>query len=153
MARCVARAGFELTVCDFSAEARAGLAEVAAHVTDRVADCAHQDMTIIMVANDEQVHEVMLGEDGVLSTVDPERPPAIAVMSTVLPQTIEAVATACAKKGTRLIDAPVSGLPVVAEQGKLTIMVGGDPADLELIAASLVGHGGEHLPYRSSRIW
>jgi 3-hydroxyisobutyrate dehydrogenase-like beta-hydroxyacid dehydrogenase len=31
----------------------------------------------------------------------------------------------------RLIDATVSGLPVVAEQGKLTIMAGGDPADFE----------------------
>jgi hypothetical protein len=41
------------------------------------------------------------------------------------------VAEACTAKSASVIDEPVSVLPVVAEQGKLTIMVGGAISDLE----------------------
>ena len=133
MARCVARAGFELTVCDTNLDALAGFESIALRLTDKAADCANQDMVIVMVTNDEQVKQVMLEDEGVLKNVDPEHPPAVAVMSTVLPQTIHAVADECATKGVRLVDAPVSGLPVVAEKGKITIIVGGKSADLELM--------------------
>jgi 3-hydroxyisobutyrate dehydrogenase len=88
-------------------------------------------MVVIMVANDDQVKAVMEGEDGLLIAVNPKQPPLLAIMSTVLPHTTQGLAPACAKKNIRLIDAPVSGLPVVAEQGKLTIMAGGEAADLE----------------------
>jgi 3-hydroxyisobutyrate dehydrogenase len=73
----------------------------------------------------------MEGDDGLLKAVNPKQPPLLAIMSTILPHTTQGLAPACAKKNIRLIDAPVSGLPVVAEQGKLTIMVGGEAADLE----------------------
>jgi 3-hydroxyisobutyrate dehydrogenase-like beta-hydroxyacid dehydrogenase len=42
-------------------------------------------MTIVMVANDQQVKEVVMGDQGLLAAVDPQKPPRAAVMSTVLP--------------------------------------------------------------------
>ena len=131
MARCVIRAGFKVTICDKSPRAREEFKKEAFQVTDKPADCASQEMVIVMVASDDQVKEVMLGKDGLLNAVDPQRPPLLAIMSTIMPQTTQGLAPACAHKNIRLIDATVSGLPVVAEQGKLTIMVGGEPADLE----------------------
>jgi 3-hydroxyisobutyrate dehydrogenase len=131
MARCVIRAGFKVTICDKSPRAREEFKKEAFQVTDKAAACASQEMVIVMVASDEQVKEVMLGKDGLLNAVDPQRPPLLAIMSTIMPQTTQGLAPACAQKNIRLIDATVSGLPVVAEQGKLTIMVGGEPADLE----------------------
>jgi 3-hydroxyisobutyrate dehydrogenase-like beta-hydroxyacid dehydrogenase len=83
----------------------------------------------------------MLGDEGLLAAVDSSNPPLVAIMSTVLPQTIEAVGDASRDKGVRLVDAPVSGLPVVAEQGKLAIMVGGQVADLELMRPVLEAMG------------
>jgi 3-hydroxyisobutyrate dehydrogenase-like beta-hydroxyacid dehydrogenase len=133
MARCVARAGFELTVCDTNPTALAQFDSVAAKLTDEAGDCADRDMVIVIVTNDKQVKDVMIGANGVLANMDPTRPPAVAIMSTVLPQTVQQVADACVAKQVHLVDAPVSGLPVVAEKGELAIMVGGDSADLELM--------------------
>ena len=131
MAGCIIRAGFQVTVCDQNPKALDRFRKTAYRVTDKPADCAGQEMVVVMVANDDQVKTVMEGEDGLLKAVNPKQPPLLAVMSTVMPQTTQGLAPACAKKNIRLIDAPVSGLPVVAEQGKLTIMVGGEAADLE----------------------
>jgi 3-hydroxyisobutyrate dehydrogenase len=131
MARCVIRGGFKVTICDKSPRALEEFKKLAFQVTDKPADCASQEMVIVMVASDDQAKEAMLGKDGLLNAIDSRRPPLVAVMSTILPQTTQGLAAACAQKKVRLIDAPVSGLPVVAEQGKLTIMVGGDAADME----------------------
>jgi 3-hydroxyisobutyrate dehydrogenase-like beta-hydroxyacid dehydrogenase len=131
MARCLFRAGYSLTVCDKSPTALKTFREMGARVTDKPADCADHDMIIVMVANDSQVKEVVLGPEGFLKAVDPKRPPLLAIMSTILPQTTQGLAPQCAKKNVRLVDATVSGLPVVAEGGKLTIMVGGEKEDLE----------------------
>jgi 3-hydroxyisobutyrate dehydrogenase len=131
MARCVIRAGFQVTVCDKSPKALEAFKKTAYRVTDKPSDCAEQEMVVVMVASDDQVKAVMEAEDGLLKAVDPQKPPLLAIMSTIFPYTTQGFAAACAKKNIRLIDAPVSGLPVVAEQGKLTIMVGGEAADLE----------------------
>ena len=131
MARCVIRAGFKVTVCDNNPKALQQFAASDIEFADTPADCASQDMVIVIVANDQQVKEVVLGDTGLLSAVDPRKPPRLAIMSTVMPETVHAVADLCARKAVRVIDAPVSGLPVVAEQGKLTIMVGGTTNDLE----------------------
>jgi len=131
MARCVIRAGFQVTVCDKSPKALEAFKKIAYRITDNVTDCAGQEMVVVMVASDDQVKAVMEGEDGLLNAVNPKQPPLLAIMSTIYPYTTQGFAPACAKKNIRLIDAPVSGLPVVAEQGKLTIMVGGEASDLE----------------------
>jgi 3-hydroxyisobutyrate dehydrogenase len=133
MARCLIRAGFKLTICDNSPKARAEFAEIAAQLTSNPADCAGLDAVIVMVANDEQVKDAVLGDAGLLAALKPNQAPLLAIMSTVLPQTIEEIAVVAAQKAVKLLDAPVSGLPVVAEQGKLTIMVGGDAATLEIM--------------------
>jgi 3-hydroxyisobutyrate dehydrogenase-like beta-hydroxyacid dehydrogenase len=131
MARCVIRAGFEVTVCDKNAQTIKEFDGKAARTTTDASACARNDMVIVMVANDKQVKDVILGKEGLLESIDAERPPIIAIMSTVLPQTVTDVASKCLKKGIRVVDAPVSGLPVVAERGELTIMVGGDSKDLD----------------------
>jgi 3-hydroxyisobutyrate dehydrogenase len=131
MARCLVRAGFKMMICDKNPKALESFKNLGASVTDRPESCADREMVIVMVANDSQVNEVLLGDGGLLNAVHPDRAPLLAIMSTVLPQTIQGIAPSCAKKKVRLVDAAVSGLPVLAEQGKLTIMVGGAEADLE----------------------
>jgi 3-hydroxyisobutyrate dehydrogenase-like beta-hydroxyacid dehydrogenase len=131
MAGCIVRSGFQVTVCDKNPKALEAFKKTAYRLTEKPADCAEQEMVVIMVANDDQVKAVMEGEEGLLKSVNPKQPPLLAIMSTILPHTTQGLAPACVKKNIRLIDAPVSGLPVVAEQGKLTIMVGGEAADLE----------------------
>jgi len=141
MARCVFRAGYSLTVCDKSPAALKTFREMGARVTNKPADCADNDMIIVMVADDSQVKEVVSGPEGFLKAVDSKRPPLLAIMSTILPQTTQGLAPHCANKSVRLVDATVSGLPVVAEAGKLTIMVGGEKEDLEAMRPVFMAMG------------
>ncbi len=139
MARCLLRAGFKMTVCDGRPEALADFQAAGAEVTTDAGQCASCEMVIVMVANDaqvEQVTEKLLGsaKSGLL----------VVVMSTVLPGTIQRLAARCGVQGVRLMDAPVSGLPVLAEAGKLSIMAGGEAADLE-VARPVLRTMGENI--------
>ena len=131
MARCIVRAGYQTTVCDKRPQALEAFKEMGAIVTEKVSDCADREVVIVMVADDAQVREVVVGSDGLLNAVDQNRPPMLAVMSTVLPETIQKLAPKCTEKKVRLVDAPVSGFPMRAEQGKLSILVGGEKADVD----------------------
>jgi len=133
MAGCLMRAGYALTVCDISPQAREKFRQGAVRVTEKPTDCAKCSTIIVMVATDSQVREVMLAPHGVLEAVNPEQPPFVAIMSTILPQTTHEVASHCTKKNVHVVDAAVSGGPVIAEQGELTIMVGGEKADFEVM--------------------
>jgi len=125
-------AGFDLHVHDVAAAAReafAGRARLAASP----ASCAGEDVVIFMVANDAQLTEAVLGNGGLISGIDADKPPMVAVMSTVLPRTIKQLAGPLADKGVRFVDAPVSGGPAGADAGTLSIMVGGRSDDLETL--------------------
>jgi len=131
MARSVIRAGYDVTVCDkFPGPLKPFQAD-GVKAVQRPAEVADNEMVVVMVASDDQVREAVAGPEGLLSAVDPASPPLLAIMSTILPQTTRELAPLCAAKNIRVVDATVSGLPTVAEKGKLTIMVGGEKADLE----------------------
>lgn len=82
------------------------------------------DVVITCVGNDNDVREVYMGEQGIFSAI-PEK--AIIIDHTTTSATLaEELAEQANKKGVRFLDAPVSGGQTGAEQGLLTIMVGGD---------------------------
>ncbi len=134
MAECLARKGMDLLLCDMREAALEPFRAAGAAVTQRVADCAGADFVIAMVATDDQVRSVLLGDDGLLPAIDAAAPPRIIVMSSVLPATVREVAAALVEKNVALLDAPVSGGALAAREGRLTIMAGGNSAD---IAAAL----------------
>jgi 3-hydroxyisobutyrate dehydrogenase-like beta-hydroxyacid dehydrogenase len=71
------------------------------------------------------------------------RPGALIVdMSTVSPELSRELAADAASRGVRMLDAPVSGGDVGAREGTLSIMVGGDAADLERARPALEVLGG-----------
>jgi 3-hydroxyisobutyrate dehydrogenase/2-hydroxy-3-oxopropionate reductase len=67
--------------------------------------------------------------DGLLAGAGPAN--VLVDSSTVPPETIRRHAAAAAAAGAGILDAPVSGSVALAETGKLTLMVGGEAADLE----------------------
>ena len=54
-------------------------------------------------------------------------------MSTVSPAASRALAERVAERGADMLDAPVSGSVITLEQGKLSVMVGGDEAAFERV--------------------
>ncbi len=81
-----------------------------------------------MLADGAAVDAVYGGPDGLLAGAHPGS--VFADASTVAPATLRAHAAAAAAAGAGLLDTPVSGSVGLAQSGTLTIMVGGDAADL-----------------------
>ena len=84
---------------------------------------------VMMVADDAQVETATLGSDGVLAGL-PEGG-VILIASTVKPATCRKVRDAAAPRGVGVLDAPVALGQRAAEEGRLTVYVGGDRALFE----------------------
>jgi len=76
------------------------------------------------VANDAALEQVMFGPDGALAGT--RAGTTVVEMSTVNPRTSRRLHEAARGKGVSVLDAPVSGSTVQAEQGQLVIFVGGE---------------------------
>ena len=95
------------------------------------------DIVFCCVGDDPDLREVTLGAQGAFSTM---RKGAIFVDHTTASADIARKLAANAKdRGFEFLDAPVSGGQAGAENGALTVMVGGDPAAFEQVKA-VIGH-------------
>jgi 3-hydroxyisobutyrate dehydrogenase-like beta-hydroxyacid dehydrogenase len=89
------------------------------------------DMVFSMVANTAALQAVTGGADGILAGL---RPGAIFVdMSTVSPTVSRTLAAQVAAAGAYMLDAPVSGSVITLEEGRLSLMVGGDRGAYERV--------------------
>lgn len=130
MARCALRAGYALTICDRNPAVRDAFAAQGVRTTADVADCAAADAIIVLLANDAQITEAMLGERGLAQAIPAGHHPLVCMMSTTLPSTLRALEAPLAAAGACLLDAPISGGIVGAQDGTLTIMLGGSQKDV-----------------------
>ncbi|WJQ12032.1 NAD(P)-dependent oxidoreductase [Geobacillus stearothermophilus] len=124
MAKRLLEAGFNVTVYNRTPEKAAPLVERGARQAATVAELAGEaDIICTCLSMPDDVIEVYTGEGGVLSVA---RPGTICLdFTTVGPKTSRFVARRAGERGVAYLDAPVSGGPEGAEQGALTIMVGG----------------------------
>lgn len=97
------------------------------------------DVTFSMVTNTKAVLAVTGGSDGVIAAIGPGK--IYVDMSTVSPATSRELAVQVTAKGAHMLDAPVSGSVETLEQGKLSIMVGGDRDTFEKIKPLLLDIG------------
>jgi len=82
------------------------------------------DVVFTMVRDTSALHDVTDGPEGILAGLGPGK--IYVDMSTVSPAASRALAARVAERGARMLDAPVSGSVLTLEQGRLSIMVGGD---------------------------
>ncbi|MGZ4174597.1 MAG: NAD(P)-dependent oxidoreductase [Solirubrobacteraceae bacterium] len=131
MAANVAAAGFDLVVWNrtrstaetFCAQHEAELADTPAAAAERAA------FVITMVVDGPQVKAVLLGGDGAATEAAPGT--LFIDCSTIGPAFTHEIAGELAKRELALLDAPVTGSSPKAQDGTLTIMVGGDERDFE----------------------
>jgi 3-hydroxyisobutyrate dehydrogenase-like beta-hydroxyacid dehydrogenase len=87
------------------------------------------ELVFTMVTNTEAVRAVTEGEDGILAGL---RSGVIYVdMSTASPANTRALAERVAEAGASMLDSPVSGTAGTVDQGKASLMVGGDDEPFE----------------------
>ncbi len=84
-----------------------------------------------MVANTAALQAVAGGTDGVLSGLHPGS--IFVDMSTVSPTVSRTLAAQAAATGAHMLDAPVSGSVITLEEGRLSLMVGGDRGAYEQV--------------------
>ncbi|WP_347957860.1 NAD(P)-dependent oxidoreductase [Gordonia aichiensis] len=126
-----------LTVFDVSADAVAALVDAGATAAGSLADlAASSDLVCLCVRDDAQVTDV------VAELVPHLRPGSlIAVHSTISPETAAGQAAVCAQRDITLLDAPISGGAMGAQEGRLAIMIGGDHAAYPRVKAALAPVG------------
>lgn len=125
MAKNLLKAGHELVVTDIVKPAVDELVAFGAVSAPNAKEVARQCKVIItMVPNSPQVKQVVCGDNGVLEGA--QAGTILIDMSSIAPLASQEVSKACAEKGVRMIDAPVSGGEPKAIDGTLSIMVGGD---------------------------
>jgi 3-hydroxyisobutyrate dehydrogenase len=131
------RAGFTVTGFDVSETARRNFAAVGGRIADDVAAAVTSaDVVVTLLPNGKIVREAVNGLRGHL------KPAAIVVdMSSSDPIGTRALDAELIAAGHAFVDAPVSGGVRRAADGTLAIMVGGDAATVDRIAALLGAMG------------
>lgn len=124
--------GHEMAVYARRPESAAPLAAAGASVHATPAEVArHAEVIFTMVTTSADVEEVVLGEAGVIHGA--ARGSVLVDMETISPAVAKKIAARLAEKGIDMLDAPVSGGPMGAQQATLSIMAGGKPEVFERV--------------------
>jgi len=123
MARNLVGAGHHVTLYNRTRAKAVALAEQGAEVAASIADACRSEILVTMLANDEAVEAVVLGDRGALPSLSAGSVHvSMSTISVALAQRLEQMHR---KKGQHFVAAPVFGRPEAAEAAKLFIVAAG----------------------------
>jgi 3-hydroxyisobutyrate dehydrogenase len=125
------KGGHDLTVYNRTqAKAETWVAQFGGHAAPTPKEAARDaDFIFACVGNDEDLRSVTIGDEGAFHGL---KPGAIFIDNTTASANVaRELYSAAAARGSHFLDAPVSGGQAGAENGMLTVMVGGDPDAFE----------------------
>lgn len=141
MVRNLLKAGNEVVVFDVMQENVEEAAAAGAVPAQSSKAVAQQCKTIItMLPNSPHVKAAVMGENGVLEGA--QEGSILIDMSSIAPLASQEISRACAGKGVKMIDAPVSGGEPKAIDGTMSIMVGGEKEVFDQVYDLLMIMGG-----------
>ena len=130
MAANLVKAGFDVIGFDLIEEAKKKAERNGIHIAeDAVSASENVDALISMLPASEHVESLYLGEDGLLSKLD--KAVLIIDCSTIAPDSAIKVANQAKDLDLSMVDAPVSGGVVGAQESTLTFIVGGAENNVE----------------------
>jgi len=135
MAGNLLKAGHEVTVYNRTRAKAEALVRRGATEAATIADACRGDAVFTMLANDNAVEAVVLGEHGILESL-----PAGAIhisSSTISVGLAERLAAAHAGVGQGFVAAPVFGRPELAAAGNLYVLAAGEQAAVQMTAPLL----------------
>jgi 3-hydroxyisobutyrate dehydrogenase-like beta-hydroxyacid dehydrogenase len=128
----LAASPFETFAYDVDAAALDAIEKKGATSTSSLRELAERSTVVfVFVPSDDNVRTVCLGEDGLLAGARPGS--VLAICSSALPETCDAVAAAGREKGVDVLDAALTGGVRGAEAGEINLLVGGEEAVLDRI--------------------
>jgi len=141
MVRNLLKAGIEVVVFDVIQENIDDVVKSGAIAVNSSKAVAEQCKLIItMLPNSPHVKTVVMGAGGVLEGA--QSGSILVDMSSIAPLASQEICKACAAKGVKMIDAPVSGGEPKAMDGTMSIMVGGDKGVYDEVYDILMIMGG-----------
>lgn len=136
MAAHLLKAGYKLLIHSRTKAKAEELVKFGAQWKDTIAELAvHSDVVISMVGSPQDVSEVYLGPDGVLSHA--KSGTFVIDMTTSSPSLAQQIYQEASARNIYALDAPVSGGDIGARQASLAIMVGGDLQAVEAVSPIL----------------
>jgi 3-hydroxyisobutyrate dehydrogenase len=140
MAANLARAGFSLTIWNRTRGRAAEVVAMGAREAPTPRELATAaDVVVICVSDTPDVEEVLFGANGVAEGAVSGT--LVIDCSTISPSSTRAFAARLRERGVAMVDAPVSGGSEGAQKGTLSIMVGGEPSDVERAQPVLAAMG------------
>jgi 3-hydroxyisobutyrate dehydrogenase len=130
MAERLAKAGADVSVWNRTRAKAEPLTKSGVRVVERPSDLASCDIVFTMISASNDLKQVTLGKDGVL-TLSGKSPKILIDSSTVSEDASAEVRKAAAERGTAMLAAPVSGNAKVVKAGKLSLVVSGPKAAYE----------------------
>ena len=116
--------GCDVTVYNRTRAKAEPLVKRGARLVDRPAELADRDIVLTSVAGSDDFAEVMTGPNGLLT--NGHRVPSLVIDSSTVSMDVSGeIRDRCARLGTALLAAPVSGNPKVARAGRLSLAVSG----------------------------
>ncbi len=135
--------GCEVVAFDVSAEGKETVKQFGGMVANHPKEVAeHAEIIFLSLPGPQVIKDLFLGEEGIIDDLNTQA--AIIDLSTIDPATTQQLAQACQEKDAYYFDCPVSGGPLGADEGTLTIMVGGNEEKFNDIS--------EYLHYIGSNI-
>ena len=133
MAGHLANAGHNVTVYNrTTAKAQKWVSEYQGEYAETPSEAAKgADIVFMCVGNDDDLRSVVYGEQGVLASM--HEGSYLVDHTTTSAEVAREVAAQAKLQGIAFLDAPVSGGQAGAENGVLTVMVGGDEADFNVV--------------------
>ncbi|MDZ4128375.1 MAG: NAD(P)-dependent oxidoreductase, partial [Hydrogenophaga sp.] len=126
-------AGWPVTVCDTDPlrqqQALAAGASLADTPLSAVAQLGPQGALVIVVVDADECREVLWGEQGAASGLRPGQ--AVVLCPTIAPDDTVSIALRLVEQGVDCIDAPMSGGPQRARDGRMSLMVAAPAAVLQ----------------------
>src|SRR5256712_11925350 len=130
------KAGYSLTVWNRTASRADELVAAGAKLAKSPQEvAAPSDFLLTMVSDPPALEEVLWGPAGAMQAL--KRGAIYIDSSTISPALARKIAAACAERGARFLDAPVTGGDWGAKKRELLFLVGGDAATLKVAVALL----------------
>jgi 3-hydroxyisobutyrate dehydrogenase-like beta-hydroxyacid dehydrogenase len=124
MCRRLLESGFEVSIYDVTQEAVSRLADTAAQPAENLkALAAFADLVLLSLPNSDVVERVVLEDRGLADGLSSGK--VLIDTSSSRPSSTRSIARRLAEAEIEMLDAPVSGGVLRAEEGKLAVMVGG----------------------------
>ncbi|MFP5336731.1 MAG: NAD(P)-dependent oxidoreductase [Actinomycetes bacterium] len=128
----LAASPFDTVVYDVDEGALAAVGAKGATPASSLRELAERCTAVfVFVPSDDDVRAVCLGDDGLVAGARPGS--VIAICSSALPETCQAIAAAGRERGVDVLDAALTGGVRGAEAGEINLLVGGDEQVLDRI--------------------